>query len=134
MTNYISAHDTNKSMTVDKFLNEEGEETIELSSGAASALSMAAEELPRDSIWNFHVWNEVIHTRLYFISCIHETNTNSPPCQRAGSEVLVLTFAFITFARKNPIKCEKDSRGAEGTSFLAERPIFSPKRSLKNAA
>ena len=54
-------------MTVDKFLNEEGEETTELSSGAASALSMAAEELPRDSIWNFHVWNEVVHQALFYI-------------------------------------------------------------------
>ena len=38
--------------------DEEGEETTELSPGGS--LNLAAEELPRDSIWNFHVWNEVL--------------------------------------------------------------------------
>ncbi|CAB4055845.1 TGM1 [Lepeophtheirus salmonis] len=39
VTCFLSAHDTNKSFSIDKFYDEEGEEI--------------------DSIWNFHVWNEV---------------------------------------------------------------------------
>ncbi|XP_017779132.1 PREDICTED: annulin-like [Nicrophorus vespilloides] len=44
VTNYSSAHDTQSSLTVDYFMNEKGE---------------VMEELNSDSIWNFHVWNEV---------------------------------------------------------------------------
>ncbi|XP_059618771.1 annulin [Phlebotomus argentipes] len=44
ITNYASAHDTHSSMTVDYFVNEEGK---------------VMEELNADSIWNYHVWNEV---------------------------------------------------------------------------
>ncbi|XP_055683515.1 annulin isoform X2 [Lutzomyia longipalpis] len=44
ITNYASAHDTHSSMTVDYFVNEEGK---------------VMEELNSDSIWNYHVWNEV---------------------------------------------------------------------------
>nr|CAD7601167.1 unnamed protein product [Timema genevievae] len=44
VTTYSSAHDTQNSLTVDYFVNEEGE---------------TMEELNNDSIWNFHVWNEV---------------------------------------------------------------------------
>ena len=57
MTNYISAHDTNGSLSVDKFYNEEGEEInaneiedVEVISGGSRR---------SDSVWNFHVWNEV---------------------------------------------------------------------------
>ncbi|XP_043792273.1 annulin isoform X2 [Apis laboriosa] len=44
VTNYASAHDTQSSLTVDYFVDAEGK---------------AMEELNSDSIWNFHVWNEV---------------------------------------------------------------------------
>ncbi|XP_014223313.1 annulin [Trichogramma pretiosum] len=44
ITNYSSAHDTQNSLTVDYFVDEEGK---------------LMEELNSDSIWNFHVWNEV---------------------------------------------------------------------------
>ncbi|GAB0089081.1 annulin [Sergentomyia squamirostris] len=44
VTNYASAHDTHSSMTVDYFVNDEGK---------------VMEELNSDSIWNYHVWNEV---------------------------------------------------------------------------
>jgi len=43
VTNFASAHDTEGSMTIDKYLDEDGEEVNGLSS---------------DSVWNFHVWNE----------------------------------------------------------------------------
>lgn len=47
-TNYVSAHDTNKSMTVDKFFDSLGNKIEE------------SEEVDcRDSCWNFHVWNDV---------------------------------------------------------------------------
>ncbi|KAL3280569.1 hypothetical protein HHI36_003803 [Cryptolaemus montrouzieri] len=44
ITNYSSAHDTQGSLTVDYFLNEEGD---------------LIEDLNSDSVWTFHVWNEV---------------------------------------------------------------------------
>lgn len=44
ITNYKSAHDTQSSLTVDYFMDENGK---------------IMEELNSDSIWNFHVWNEV---------------------------------------------------------------------------
>ena len=44
VTNYDSAHDTDNTMTIDKFIDEEGEMVGDLNS---------------DSIWNFHVWNEI---------------------------------------------------------------------------
>ncbi|XP_068902625.1 annulin isoform X2 [Tenebrio molitor] len=44
VTNYSSAHDTQSSLTVDYFMDEKGS---------------VMEELNSDSIWNFHVWDEV---------------------------------------------------------------------------
>eukprot|EP00095_Tigriopus_kingsejongensis_P002392 maker-scaffold714_size108203-snap-gene-0.20 protein:Tk02392 transcript:maker-scaffold714_size108203-snap-gene-0.20-mRNA-1 annotation:"hemocyte protein-glutamine gamma-glutamyltransferase" len=50
VTNYLSAHDTNQSLSIDKFYDEDGEETTESAAiGSRGRL---------DSIWNFHVWNE----------------------------------------------------------------------------
>jgi len=43
VTNFNSAHDTEFNMTIDKFINSEGDE-----------VDIGVE----DSIWNFHVWNE----------------------------------------------------------------------------
>ncbi|KAH0627239.1 hypothetical protein JD844_002745 [Phrynosoma platyrhinos] len=44
VTNFTSAHDTEENLKVDIFLNENGENL---------------KHLTRDSVWNFHVWNEV---------------------------------------------------------------------------
>lgn len=44
VTNYSSAHDTQASMTVDYFVDDDGK---------------IMEEMNADSIWNYHVWNEV---------------------------------------------------------------------------
>ncbi|KAK9887423.1 hypothetical protein WA026_022358 [Henosepilachna vigintioctopunctata] len=44
VTNYSSAHDTQGSLTVDYFINKEGD---------------LLEDLNSDSVWTFHVWNEV---------------------------------------------------------------------------
>ncbi|KAG1715028.1 Annulin [Nymphon striatum] len=44
VTNFSSAHDTHNSLTVDYFFNEKGE---------------GVDDLNIDSVWNFHVWNEV---------------------------------------------------------------------------
>ncbi|XP_076269467.1 hemocyte protein-glutamine gamma-glutamyltransferase-like [Rhynchophorus ferrugineus] len=47
-TNYVSAHDTNRSMTVDKFFDIFGNKIEE------------SDEIDcKDSCWNFHVWNDV---------------------------------------------------------------------------
>ncbi|XP_071448143.1 annulin-like isoform X2 [Hetaerina americana] len=48
ITNYSSAHDTQSSLTVDYFLDGEGE---------------IMDEMNNDSVWNFHVWNEVWMSR-----------------------------------------------------------------------
>lgn len=52
VTNFVSAHDTNSSLTVDKFFNTEGKE-----------LEGGPDGESHDSIWNFHVWNDVWMTR-----------------------------------------------------------------------
>ncbi|XP_067007547.1 annulin [Anabrus simplex] len=43
VTTFSSAHDTQNSLTVDYFIDEEGE---------------VMEELNSDSVWNYHLWNE----------------------------------------------------------------------------
>ena len=48
MTNFVSAHDTNSSLTIDKFFTMEGEEM----EGGPDGDNW-------DSVWNFHVWNDV---------------------------------------------------------------------------
>lgn len=48
ITNYSSAHDTQASLTVDYFVDDDGK---------------IMEEMNSDSIWNYHVWNEVFMTR-----------------------------------------------------------------------
>ncbi|XP_046450915.1 annulin-like [Daphnia pulex] len=44
ITNFSSAHDTHGGLTIDTFIGDDGK---------------VVEELNSDSIWNFHVWNEV---------------------------------------------------------------------------
>ncbi|XP_042328168.1 protein-glutamine gamma-glutamyltransferase 4-like [Sceloporus undulatus] len=44
VTNFASAHDTEENLKVDVFLNENGEKL---------------DHLTTDSVWNFHVWNDV---------------------------------------------------------------------------
>ena len=44
VTNFSSAHDTHGSLTIDTFIGSDGK---------------VLEDLNSDSIWNFHVWNEV---------------------------------------------------------------------------
>ena len=48
VTNYSSAHDTHASLTVDYFVDEDGK---------------VMEEMNSDSIWNYHVWDELWMTR-----------------------------------------------------------------------
>ena len=53
MSNFVSAHDTNQSLSVDKFFTKTGKK-IE---------KEKREYGIHDSIWNFHVWNEVYMAR-----------------------------------------------------------------------
>jgi len=52
VTNFVSGHDTNKSLSIDKFYDEKGKRT-----------QVAPQYGQADSIWNFHVWNEVFMAR-----------------------------------------------------------------------
>ena len=56
MTNYVSAHDTNQTLTIDYFHDKDGED-INFSQEDDK------EYFGSDSIWNFHVWNEVFMAR-----------------------------------------------------------------------
>jgi hypothetical protein len=49
---YVSAHDTDGSLSIDKFFDSEGE-----------TLGTGTNTTRQDSVWNFHVWNEVWMTR-----------------------------------------------------------------------
>ena len=49
VTNFVSAHDTNASLTIDKFFSGDGRQLT----------SKDDPEFGADSIWNFHVWNDV---------------------------------------------------------------------------
>ena len=49
LTCFVSAHDTNRSLTIDKYYDEEGEE-VRGEPGVPGIY---------DSIWNFHCWNDV---------------------------------------------------------------------------
>ena len=51
VTNYVSAHDTNRSLTIDRFFEVDGHEITEKNTDPHVAVF--------DSIWNFHVWNDV---------------------------------------------------------------------------
>ena len=63
VTNYLSAHDTNRSLTIDKFIDEDGEETSPAEEEHLFGNSIASGATNKDSIWNFHVWNEAWMTR-----------------------------------------------------------------------
>ncbi|KAK7066355.1 hypothetical protein SK128_022863, partial [Halocaridina rubra] len=56
VTNLNSAHDTNASLTIDEYFTTDGEEYHYNFSGPVPQGS-------GDSIWNFHVWNDVWMTR-----------------------------------------------------------------------
>lgn len=49
VTCYASAHDTDESITIDRFFDKEGEEL---------------KKYGQDSVWNFHVWNETWMSRM----------------------------------------------------------------------
>ena len=65
VTNFISAHDTNQSLTIDRFFDAEGEEIDTADKLAVSGLGRSDMDMVtlNDSIWNFHVWNDVWLTR-----------------------------------------------------------------------
>ncbi|XP_063601850.1 hemocyte protein-glutamine gamma-glutamyltransferase-like [Penaeus indicus] len=52
VTNFASAHDTNISLSIDEYFDEDGDQ-IEENDRYVNPAGI------RDSIWNFHVWNDV---------------------------------------------------------------------------
>ena len=65
VTNYVSAHDTNHSLTIDRFFDEDGEEMKTRLDLYSANLGTPEREMValNDSIWNFHVWNDVWMSR-----------------------------------------------------------------------
>ncbi|RXG50972.1 Hemocyte protein-glutamine gamma-glutamyltransferase [Armadillidium vulgare] len=61
VTNFVSAHDTNSSLTIDKFFDKDGNE-IE---GGPDGDNW-------DSVWNFHVWNDVWMARQTFLMVMED--------------------------------------------------------------
>ena len=67
VTNYVSAHDTNQSLTIDRFFASSGEELtakgIWYLTASVGLVNLSCfldhPEYGNDSIWNFHVWNDV---------------------------------------------------------------------------
>lgn len=53
VSNLVSAHDSNASLTVDKYFDKDNNE-IEYDPN---------NEMGEDSIWNYHVWNDVYMAR-----------------------------------------------------------------------
>uniref|UniRef100_H2YW71 Transglutaminase-like domain-containing protein n=1 Tax=Ciona savignyi TaxID=51511 RepID=H2YW71_CIOSA len=64
VTNFNSAHDTEYNMTIDKFIDKNGDE---------------ARSLSGDSIWNFHVWNECYFRRADLPEPIEPGETYTSP-------------------------------------------------------
>ena len=54
VSNFVSGHDTNQSLTIDKFYAKNGKRMEGLRRPAIGH---------NDSIWNFHVWDEVFMAR-----------------------------------------------------------------------
>ena len=59
----MSAHDTNRSLTIEKFVGEDGDETSPANEDHIFGSSSTFGADIKDSIWNFHVWNEAWMTR-----------------------------------------------------------------------
>ena len=61
----MSAHDTNHSLTIDRFFDEDGEEMKTRVDLYTANLGTPEREMValNDSIWNFHVWNDVWMSR-----------------------------------------------------------------------
>ncbi|CAL4095081.1 unnamed protein product [Meganyctiphanes norvegica] len=55
VTNMGSAHDSNMSLTIDQFINEDGTDMFDVSEAYSIPNVL---EWFGDSIWNFHVWND----------------------------------------------------------------------------
>nr|AAL78166.1 transglutaminase [Penaeus monodon] len=56
VTNFASAHDTNISLSIDEYFDEDGDQ-IDAADRYVNPAGI------RDSIWNFHVWNDVWMSR-----------------------------------------------------------------------
>lgn len=62
VTNFDSAHDTENNMTIDRYLDSEGNK-LDYDFFRTSGGRDDATRTGGDSVWNFHVWNEAWMTR-----------------------------------------------------------------------
>ena len=72
VTNFASAHDTESSITVDNFFDEEGE-SIDIDGSS-------------DSVWNFHVWNEAWMKRADLPNSVNVNNDGWQACDATPQE------------------------------------------------
>jgi len=77
ITAYASAHDTDKSLTIDKYYNIRGQELKDVSA---------------DSVWNFHVWVEVWFKRHDIGSTAEPLNTRAENWQAIDSTPQEVSF------------------------------------------
>lgn len=102
VTNYVAALDTNRSFTVDKFFDRDGNE-----------VPNGPDEDCYDSCWNFHAWNDVwmqrpdlpqgVYTRFIFVIILtsfsfllHNYNSlsNIILCLSIYQFIIALIFVF----------------------------------------
>ncbi|XP_028401879.1 protein-glutamine gamma-glutamyltransferase 4-like [Dendronephthya gigantea] len=88
ITNFDSAHDTDESMTIDVIESEDGS---------------PMEDISNDSIWNFHVWNEIWTRRKDLLAKYDGWNAVDCTPQELSSQLFQMGPAPLTAIRDGEI-------------------------------
>ena len=92
VTNYTSAHDTDATCTIDKYFDEDGDEITK--------------QYTKDSIWNYHVWNDVWMARPDLPKG-HDgwQHIDATPQEESGGNVFDFLETQCTFNSPNHLGC-----------------------------